>query len=114
MRVINLHSDSTDLSALRGLNAIWSIADLPNIGRIKATEAALAVAIDMAEVILNHAVSAKSDKKPQESGDTGSGAADEASDSPGTNSTDGNNDTGDDNTDAAKTKNHLHIKAIRF
>ena len=101
MRVINLHSDSTDLSALGGLKSIWSIADLPNIGRIKTTEAALAVAIDMVEVILKHVVSAKSDKKQQGTGNTGSGTGDEDSHCSGTNSTDDNNCTGDDNTATA-------------
>lgn len=50
-RVINITNKFRDLDALKGLRQIWEILDLKKISRLKTTEDALAVAIEIFKVI---------------------------------------------------------------
>ena len=65
-RLINLQSKSTRLDALNGLRKISNIAGLNNIGRIKTTEEAFVVALDIFREILNNVVIPA--KKDEENG----------------------------------------------
>ena len=69
-RLINLQSKFTNIRALKALPAIAKVADLKNISRLKTTEDALKVAIDIFRLILN-AIPDKVKNKPkqQASGD---------------------------------------------
>lgn len=50
-RVINITNKFRDLNALKGLRQIWDLLDLKKISRLKTTEDALAVAIEIFKVI---------------------------------------------------------------
>ncbi len=51
-RLINLHSEGSRLNALKGLPEIWKVLDLGNISRLKTSEEALGVAIQIYTIIL--------------------------------------------------------------
>ena len=53
-RIINLHNEETDLSKLKGLRAIYRLINLSNIERLKSTEDAFNLSIDVVAEILNH------------------------------------------------------------
>ena len=53
-RIINLHNEKTDLSKLKGLRAIYRMIDLKNIGRLKSTEDAFMLAINVVAEILKY------------------------------------------------------------
>ena len=55
-RIVNIHNKNTDIDALKGLREIFRIIDLSNIGRLKNSIDALAVAIDVFKVILKNVV----------------------------------------------------------
>ena len=67
-RLINLQSKSTRLDALNGLRKISKIAGLNNIGRIKTTEQAFMVALDIFREILNNSIipTKEGDENPTE------------------------------------------------
>ena len=53
-RIINLHNEKTDLSKLKGLRAIYRMIDLKNIGRLKSTEDAFMLSINVVAEILKY------------------------------------------------------------
>jgi len=53
-RLINLMNKKSDLTSLKGLREIYSLLDLKNIDRLKNSNDALLVALDIANVIFNH------------------------------------------------------------
>ena len=73
-RLINLQSKSTRLDALNGLRKISKIVGLNNIGRIKTTEEAFGVAVDIFREILNNVViPTKEDEEGGEKSTEGNG-----------------------------------------
>jgi hypothetical protein len=89
-RLINLHSKFSRLNALNGLKSIWKIVDLKNIGRLKTTNEALVVAIDVFRVICENVVAEQRAKEDQasdnsntqsQSSETTDSEADETTDS---------------------------------
>ena len=50
-RIINITNANRDLNALPGLKDVWNVLDLKNISRLKTTEEALAVAIEIFSII---------------------------------------------------------------
>ena len=66
MRIINLHSDLADLGALKGLKQIWDLVDLGRINRLTSTKESLDLAVEIVKIVLDNAVSNKSDKKPKQ------------------------------------------------
>jgi hypothetical protein len=53
-RIINLHNEKTDLSKLKGLRAIYRMINLNDIKRLKNTEDAFMLAIDVVSEILKY------------------------------------------------------------
>ena len=53
-RIINLTNKNTRLDALKGLRDIWKILDIKNISRLKSSEEAFNVGLNMFDVILNN------------------------------------------------------------
>jgi|7_EtaG_2_1085326.scaffolds.fasta_scaffold02723_6 hypothetical protein len=78
-RLINLHNKNRDLRALNGLIEIWKAVNLKSISRLKTTEHAFSVAIEVYKIILSNikVVETGSDKEDgegdNESTESGSG-----------------------------------------
>jgi len=53
-RIINLTNTNTNLSTLNGLRDIWKVLDLKNISRVKSSEEAFKVALDIYDIVLNN------------------------------------------------------------
>ena len=53
-RLINLHNSNRQLNSLNGLRDIWNEINLPRISRLKNTEDALKVALEVYKIILNN------------------------------------------------------------
>ena len=53
-RIINLHNQNTQLTALPGLKEIYSIINLKNISRLKSSEDAFKVALDVYAIIMKN------------------------------------------------------------
>ena len=112
-RLINLHSNSTRLDALKSLRKIYNVIDLQNISRLGSSKDALGVAIEVVEIILNSIVLPKppeqkaaeqKEKSPKSSKadkvDAGSnGESDDAADD----NEAGSNGESDDEADEADT-----------
>ena len=64
MRIINLHSKFTRLDALKGLPKIYDLVDLNNIARLKTTQDAFEVAIQIFDVILDNIEDPKAQSQP--------------------------------------------------
>ena len=73
-RLINLQSKYTRLNSLKALPQIYKVADLKNISRLKTTEDALVVAIDIFKLILNAIPDKVAKKQQTQSDESGSGA----------------------------------------
>ena len=69
-RIINLHNEKTDLSKLKGLRAIYRMIDLKNIGRLKSTEDAFMLAINVMSEILKYVPISESESE-QSNGENG-------------------------------------------
>ena len=69
-RIINLHNEKTDLSKLKGLRAIYRMIDLKNIGRLKSTEDAFMLAINVVAEILKYVPISESEPE-QSNGENG-------------------------------------------
>ena len=69
-RIINLHNEKTDLSKLKGLRAIYRMIDLKNIGRLKSTEDAFMLAINVVAEILKYVPIPESESE-QSNGENG-------------------------------------------
>jgi hypothetical protein len=52
--VINFINPNRNVNALKGLRQLWMTLDLRNIDRLKSTDDALNVALEMAKIILNN------------------------------------------------------------
>ena len=81
-RIINLHNKNRQLGSLKGLKDIWNIIDLKNINRLKNTNDAFDVAVDVYRVILNNLSDATFDNDSEEG--QGSSDSSETSDSSNT------------------------------
>ena len=81
-RIINLHNKNRQLGSLKGLKDIWNIIDLKNISRLKNTDDAFGVALDVYRVILNNLSDATFDNDSEEG--QGSSDSSETSDSSNT------------------------------
>ena len=81
-RIINLTNSNTRLNSLNGLKDIWNIIDLKNIFRLKTSEEAFKVALDVYDVVLNNIPDGKENVDPK----TGEISVDRAD---GSGSTDG-------------------------
>lgn len=66
VRVINLHSEFSDLSALKGLQSIWDVVDLETISRLQNTDAAFDVAMKIVRIILDNVHSKRSQRNNNE------------------------------------------------
>ena len=81
-RLINLHSKSTRLDALKSLRKISNVVDLSNISRLQSSKDALGVALEITEIILNSIVLPEPPKpkepeqKSEQTDGGGSGAGD--------------------------------------
>ena len=110
MRIINLHSDLADLGALKGLKQIWNLVDLGRINRLADMNESLDLAVEIVKIVLDNAVSNKSDKKPkQENEKPQSGESSNDQPESGDSQTDNNNsdedDTQSDDTQSDETGN---------
>jgi len=72
-RLINLQSKYSRISALKELGTIYKIADLKNISRLKTTEDALGIALQITDVILNAIPDAPTNQKNDGQGEEGKG-----------------------------------------
>jgi len=53
-RVLNLTNKNTNLNSVKGLRDIWKVLDLKNINRLKSSEEAFQVALEVYNIILNN------------------------------------------------------------
>ena len=65
-RIINLHNKNRQLGALQGLQEIWDTINLGNIGRLKNSEDAFNVALDVYRVILGNLSDVEMNDQDQE------------------------------------------------
>ena len=75
-RIINLHNKNRQLGALRGLRDIWNTINLGNIGRLKSSEDAFNVALDVYRIILSNLSDATFDNDSEETQGQGQGSSD--------------------------------------
>jgi len=68
-RVINITNKFRDLDALKGLRQIWELLDLKKISRLKTTEDALAVAIEIFKVIESYVPAPPSGQSQKQGGE---------------------------------------------
>lgn len=81
-RIINMTNSNTRLDALNGLKDIWKVVDLKNISRLKSTEAAFKVALDIYDIVLNNIPDGK-EKVNEETGEVSYERADGSGDTDG-------------------------------
>lgn len=123
-RLINLMNKKSDLTSLKGLREIYSLLDLKNIDRLKNSNDALLVALDIANVIFNHidvvesqnnnnqsngqGESEEGDNGQQQDGDAGDMKGDEketpSSNGPSMNSNAGGGESMDSESDGESTE----------
>ena len=53
-RILNITNKNTNLKAVKGLRDIWNVLDLKNVGRLKSSEEAFKVALEVYNIILNN------------------------------------------------------------
>lgn len=71
-RIINIHNSNTRLKALKGLPEIWNAINLKNINRLKTTEDAFAVALEVFDIMLKYLEKANQvDEKSQNGSEKG-------------------------------------------
>ena len=81
-RVLNLTNKNTNLNSVKGLRDIWKVLDLKNINRLKSSEEAFQVALEVYNIILNNVPDGV--EKTDEEGNTtyekadGSGSSEES------------------------------------
>jgi len=98
-RIINIINPSHDSSALPGLDKITDILDIQNIGRLKNTKDALAVAYDICEVILeNIEIPQYDDQKSDDSGE--SDQSSDSNESGGESDSSSEQESGDDSDES--------------
>lgn len=64
-RIINLTNINRDLKALKGLEEVWNILDLINIGRLESTSDSLDVAIKIFEAVEKHIAIVPEEDQPE-------------------------------------------------
>ena len=108
-RVCNITNHNRDLNALPGLQDIWNILDLKNIGRLNNTTDALGVAFKIFDVIESNIPVAKTNEEDQGEGDE---SKDESNTSENGNPIDPTGNSNDDgsgsdgeNSSSGKSKN---------
>lgn len=79
-RIINLHNEKTDLSKLKALRAIYRMINLKDIARLKSTEAAFMLSIDVVAELLKYVPMVQPESNEEQSGNGGSGEQDNESD----------------------------------
>ena len=77
-RLINITNTKRNLDALPGLRKIWSILDLKNIDRLKSTEDALNIAIEIFKAIESNIPATEEISEPDNGGDTNGGDDDQS------------------------------------
>ena len=77
-RLINITNSNRNLNALPGLRKIWSLLDLKNIDRLKSTEDALKVAIEIFKTIESNIPATEQVEEPDNGGDTNGSNGDES------------------------------------
>jgi hypothetical protein len=96
-RLINLQSKYTKLNGLKALPAISKVANLNNISRLKSTEDALVVAIDIFKLILNALPDVTNPQNQSGEGEEGEGGEGEAGEGQGGSNGEGSEGDGDEN-----------------
>ena len=100
-RLINLHGEGSRLNALKGLPEIWKVLDLGNISRLKTSEDALGVAIQIYTIILKQLTpSPSSEEKSKESGESGEKSSNESDGESSNESGSESSSTEDDQTES--------------
>jgi hypothetical protein len=74
--IINFINPNRTLDLLPGLRKIWNILDLRNIARLKSTDDALKVALEMAEELLNNLPDYVMPEEPENKGSEGQDGGD--------------------------------------
>jgi hypothetical protein len=74
--IINFINPNRTLDLLPGLRDIWNVMDLKNISRLKTTDDALKVAIEMAEILLNNLPDYVKPEEPENKGTDGQDGGD--------------------------------------
>jgi len=96
-RIINLHNEKTDLSKLKGLRAIYRMINLNDIKRLKSTEDAFMLSIDVVAEILKYVpMGGEGDLNKEKSSD---GQSNGEQDEESTESQSGGGQSGDDKSD---------------
>ncbi len=96
-RIINLHNEKTDLSKLKGLRAIYRLINLNDIKRLKSTEDAFMLSIDVVAEILKYVpMGGEGDLNKEKSSD---GQSNGEQDEESTESQSGGGQSGDEKSD---------------
>ena len=96
-RLINLQSKYTKLNGLKALPAISKVANLNNISRLKSTEDALVVAVDIFKLILNALPDVTNPQNQSGDGEEGESGEGEAGEGQGGSNGEGSDGDGDEN-----------------
>jgi len=96
-RLINLQSKYTKLTGLKALPAISKTANLNNISRLKSTEDALVVAIDIYKLILNALPDVTTPQNQTGEGESGEGEEGQEGEGQGGSNGEGSEGSGDEN-----------------
>ena len=72
-RIINLHNEETDLSKLKGLRSIYRLINLKDIQRLKSTEDAFNLSIDVVAEMLKYIALPKGGDEEEQGNGTGEG-----------------------------------------
>jgi len=96
-RLINLQSKYTKLNGLKALPAISKVANLNNISRLKSTEDALVVAVDIFKLILNALPDVTNPQNQSGDGEEGESGEGEAGEGQGGSNGEGSEGDGDEN-----------------
>lgn len=75
-RIINLHNEETDLSKLKGLRSIYRLINLKDIQRLKSTEDAFNLSIDVVAEMLKYIALPKGGDEEEQGNGTGEGTGD--------------------------------------
>ncbi len=92
-RLINLQSKSSRIGALKELGTIYKIADLKNISRLKTTEDALGIALQITDVILNAIPDAPKQQQNDGQGEQGQGEGESGEGQSGEGNANGNDES---------------------
>ena len=106
-RICNITNENRDLDALPGLRKIWKIMDLKNIGKIKNTEDALKIALEIFYEVEENIPAPDLFQKDDNTGDDESNDDNKDSDCQGDNlgcSSPNGNSEGDSNDDGSKAE----------